>query len=88
MHVNRTEGTNRPGIGVTASDVLMTPWMIQGCLPSSVTIQPTSTATRPRAVDQNMAFKNQRDSNNRPRHHSVPAHRARHASHVPMATMI
>ena len=36
-----------PGIGVTASAVRITPWMIHGWRPTSVTIQPASMAMKP-----------------------------------------
>src|SRR6185295_17880404 len=37
----------KPGIGVTASRTRITPWMIHGWRPTSVTAQPASTAIRP-----------------------------------------
>ncbi len=45
--VNARNGTHSPGIGVTASDVRRIPFTTQGCRPTSVTIQPASTATSP-----------------------------------------
>ena len=70
-------------MGVTASEVLITPCTIQGWRSSSVTIQPASTAAKPRMVDSAIALRNSRESNNRPRHHSTAAHNARNASQLP-----
>src|SRR5712692_6409828 len=41
------KGMTSPGIGVTASAVRRTPWITQGCLPTSVTTQPASVQMNP-----------------------------------------
>src|SRR5712691_1247067 len=41
------KGMTRPGIGVTASAVRRTPWITQGCRPTSVTTQPASVQMNP-----------------------------------------
>ena len=48
-----------PGIGVTASAVRITPCMIQGWRPTSVTVHPASTAIKPIGVAKANSFKNQ-----------------------------
>ena len=45
--MNTRKGTTSPGIGVTASAVRRTPWMIHGWRPTSVTIQPASMQMKP-----------------------------------------
>jgi hypothetical protein len=54
--LNSRKGTTRPGIGVTASAVRSTPWMIQGWRPTSVTVHPASMAMKPKGDPSTMAL--------------------------------
>lgn len=54
-------------LGVTASDVRSTPWTTHGWRPTSVVVQPASTATRPSGSVRDAARRHAFDANSRPR---------------------
>jgi hypothetical protein len=86
-----TSGTTRPGIGVRASRVRITPWMIQGWRPTSVTIHPASIASTPSGEASTSAQRNHRgqpaSGSRRRRSQRIPEMRARAAMAEPQATI-
>ncbi len=75
-------------MGVTASDVRMTPWMIQGWRPTSVTIQPASVQTKPIGAASTSARSSQRwRVSSRPRHISQRTAALTRAMKLPRPTM-
>src|ERR1700747_713939 len=82
-------GTTSPGIGVTASFVRIIPSITQGCLPSSVTNQPVSTAMNPNGEQQTSARNTHLLSGSRRVRHQLQAiHKATASKAEPVPTIM